>query len=247
MVIHRLYIDGQGGLKQAQAGAVTVSGEEARHAVRVKRVGEGDAVELLDGAGTVAQARVEGSARVRHGEWELRLRVGAVRRVEPVRPRVEVWSALPKGPRVAELIEGLSQVGAAAWRGLDCARSVSVAGEQRMDRLRRVAAESSKQCGRAWLLEIGEPARFEGAVRSGGAQVVIADVSGGPYERSGAESIRLLVGPEGGWAPEELGAAREGAVAARFGPHVMRVETAAVVAAAMVLDVESRDAETGKR
>lgn len=48
--------------------------------------------------------------------------------------------------------------------------------------------------------------------------------------------IHLLIGPEGGWSDAERAAARAaGAVLASFGPHVMRVETAAVVAAASVL------------
>jgi 16S rRNA (uracil1498-N3)-methyltransferase len=53
--------------------------------------------------------------------------------------------------------------------------------------------------------------------------------------------VRLLVGPEGGWAAEELETARAaGARVARFGPHVMRIETAAVAACAVVLDQEMR-------
>ncbi len=241
MAIHRLYIDGARGAVQAGGGEVVVGGEEARHAVRVRRVGEGEPVEILDGSGSVARARVAGWERSRAGEWSLRLSVEAVRREDPVRPRVEVWSALPKGPRVAELIEGLSQVGAAAWRGLACARSVGEAGDHKLERLRRIAAESSKQCGRAWLMEIGEGARFEEGVVGAGQRVVLAEASGAPYERTGAASIRLLVGPEGGWAPEELDRARgAGALAAKFGPHVMRIETAAAVAAALVLDVENR-------
>ncbi len=243
VAIHRLYIDGAPRLMK---GEVSIRGEEARHAVRVKRVGEGAEVEILDGQGSVAIGRVLGARRERSGEWELRVGVGEIRCVEPVSPRVEVWSGVPKGPRVAELIEGVSQAGAAAWRGLRSERSVAEAGDQKLERLRRIASESSKQCGRAWLLEIGSPGTFEEALRappasSSGARLVVADAGGGPYERTGAETIRLLVGPEGGWSERELAAAREaGALLARFGPHAMRIETAAVVATAVVLDVEGR-------
>ena len=70
---------------------------------------------------------------------------------------------------------------------------------------------------------------------------VMADASGAAYVRTGAARIRVLVGPEGGWTEDEVRLAREaGAIIARFGEHVMRVETAAPVAAAVVLAAESR-------
>jgi len=132
------------------------------------------------------------------------------------------------------MIDGLSQVGAASWSMLESERSVTEPREGKMERLERTAMEASKQCGRAWRLEIGGVMKFAEAVRMEG--VVVADVSGSAYERSGADVVRLLVGPEGGWAPEELQLARaRGAAVCRFGPHVMRIETAAVVAAGIIM------------
>ena len=108
-----------------------------------------------------------------------------------------------------------------------------------MDRLSRTAAEASKQCGRAWLLEIGATLSFEGAIAPDARAVVLADASGDRYQRGGSPDIRLLIGPEGGWSARELNQARASGVRiARFGPHAMRIETAAIVAAAVVLDAE---------
>ena len=86
-------------------------------------------------------------------------------------------------------------------------------------------------------VEIGGRARFEEAIRSApGVRLVVADASGGAWRAAEAERIRLLVGPEGGWTAEELAAARgAGAEVARFGAHVMRIETAAVVACGMLV------------
>jgi 16S rRNA (uracil1498-N3)-methyltransferase len=65
---------------------------------------------------------------------------------------------------------------------------------------------------------------------------VIADAGGQPYEPGKEDRVRLLVGPEGGWTEGELADAVEaGARVVRFGRHVMRIETAAVVAAGIIL------------
>jgi 16S rRNA (uracil1498-N3)-methyltransferase len=215
-----------------------VTGEEAKHAARVKRLEVGDRLEVLDGRGGVAEATIAGIEKVRD-EWRLRLEVSRVSRVDPVKPRVEVLSAAPKGPRLGDLIDGLSQAGAASWAPLHSEYAQAEPREAKLERLERTAAEASKQCGRAWLLEIGQGSEFAAAVRSG--PVVFADASGGPYKPIGAPRVILMVGPEGGWSPRELALAREAGVAiASFGPHVMRLETAAVVATGVILDSESR-------
>ncbi len=235
MGVHRVWIEGS---RPLQGEVVRLSGDEAKHALRVKRVGVGDPVELLDGAGFVGSGAVERASVPGGGGAWLDVRVASARTASPVLPRVEVCSATPKGPRAGELIEQLSQVGAACWRPLDTERGVVDPGDLKLDRLRRVALESAKQCGRAWVMEIGEPIALEAALAAGGAAVVIADGAGGAYRGgSGAATIRLLIGPEGGWSDAERGriAAAPAAVLAGFGPHVMRIETAAVAAAAIVL------------
>ena len=77
------------------------------------------------------------------------VKVESVRRVERARPRVEVWTAVAKGGRVDEMVDQLAQVGAAEWRGLETARGVAGAKEQKIERLERIAREASKQSGRA--------------------------------------------------------------------------------------------------
>jgi 16S rRNA (uracil1498-N3)-methyltransferase len=214
-----------------------IDGDEAHHALRVKRVRGGERIELIDGRGGIVEGEViEGERGGK--ERQLRVSVTLVRHEKPARPRVEVWAAVPKGGRVDEMIDQLAQIGAALWRPLDAARSVVDPREAKMERLGRIAAEASKQCGRAWVMEIGGKATTTEAIRAAtGTRVVIADASGSPWSgTTAAENIRLLVGPEGGWTPEELAAAREaGATIARFGPHVMRIETAAVAACSIVM------------
>lgn len=245
MGVHRLFEEG---LVAHVGDVVVIGGDEAQHAARVKRVEVGERVQVLNGAGLVADGEVAEVRKGREG-WEVAVRVLSARMVEVEKPRVEVWTAVPKGDRLEDMVDQLAQIGVAGWGPLSAERSVVEPREGKMTRVTRRAVEASKQSGRAWSMRVEDGGDLAAGLAAGlagglaaaanGVRVVMADASGGAYERSGAERIRVLVGPEGGWTEDEVRLAREaGAVVARFGAHVMRVETAAVTAAAVVLALE---------
>lgn len=224
---HRVYFSD---LPGAGTGtALEIGGEEANHAVRVKRLRIGEVVGLFDGRGLVARAtvtRAEGGKRSVLG-----LEVTDLERFAPVSPRLEVWCPPPKGDRLEAMIDQLSQLGVAAWRPLRTVRAERDG--FRGDRLERAAIEATKQCGRAWVLEIGEWAEFGDAIND--PRVIVADASGERGGPTDADAV-LVVGPEGGWTPDELALARAtGRRTVRFGVHVMRIETAAAAGAACLL------------
>ncbi len=229
---HRLFIPDL----DAQREQIIVGGDEADHARRVRRAAVGDRVIIFNGAGTVAECEILDAKR------ELSLRVVERRAVDPERPMIEVFAATPKGSRADDMIDALSQAGAHSWTPLETKLSVVEPRKNKMDRMARIAAESAKQCLRAWTMRIEDMVSYKRAIDSRGAgALVIADQSGEPYTPIGAERIRLLVGPEGGWTDDELDAARSaGARVACFGPHVMRIEVAAPVACAIIHDQERR-------
>lgn len=238
MAAHRILLPEA---RLAPGQRLEVAGPEAHHALRVKRLGEGDLIEVLDGRGTRANAAVAGIERRGRGEWTLVAEVREAAQEAPVRPAVRVLAAAPKGPRLEEMLDQLSQVGAASWAPLMTARTVVSPRMGRLLRAERIAQESAKQCGRSWVMEIGDPTPLVDALSRAGTRVVLADVSGDPFEHDGAEDVTLLVGPEGGFSEGEVRGARQaGAAVCRFGLHTMRVETAAVVAAAIVLDGAAR-------
>lgn len=215
-------------------GRVVLAGEEAQHASRVKRVAEGDLVALHDGRGGVAGAEVIGASKQR-GEWTLELRVREVEMRPRPEPRLTVFAAAPKGDRLEAMVDGLAQVGAERFSPLVTARTVVEPRQGKLDRLVRVAVEAMKQSGAAHLLDIGGPMPLVEAWRSEGP-LIVADASGEPWRGPAPARASLLVGPEGGWTPEELRAAEgAGAHVARFGVHTMRVEVAAVVAAGILM------------
>lgn len=255
MALHRIL---EPDIALTEGHAVAIVGDEAQHAARVKRLEEDDRLEILDGRGTVGLLRITRIAREgKRGEWTL---AGLVERIEQAprdRTLVEVWSAAPKGPRLEEMIDGLSQAGCALWRPLISERTVVEPREGKLSRLERTARESAKQCGRAWLMEIGEPIDLRRALEAASdtdARSLVADAAGRwPGELSFGPPpparIRLLVGPEGGFAERELRAIDEAGIARlRLGPHIMRIETAAVIGAAALvahLAQASNAAESG--
>lgn len=238
---HRILITDQ---TFAPGQTLTVEGEEAHHALAVRRLREGDTVELLDGRGAVGAASVVAASAPRRAKPApsgagLTLTVHTVRFEPPHSPAIDVCAATPKGSRADEMIDQLSQVAAASWRPLLSERTVVDPRETKLDRLSRIAREACKQCGRAWLLAVDRPIDFGTAIAPApGLAVVLADASGPPYATRPGDtprSIRLLIGPEGGWTPAEMRAASgAGAVVASFGPHAMRIETAAPVGAAII-------------
>ncbi len=245
MLMHRVLVENIPDL----GAEVRIEGEEARHAVRVKRLEVGEPLELLDGCGRVASAVVAGSEKSgKKGEWALLAEVRAVESRPRVEPLIHVLAPAPKGDRLEEMVDHLSQVGAASWSPLECMRVVREPKEHRLDRLQRIAREAAKQCGRAWALEIRESRVLNDVLAdakaglTAGTATIMADAGGEHFSASmvapGTRAIALLFGPEGDWDPRELAHAREaGVMTASFGPHVMRIAQAATAASAIVMHV----------
>ena len=234
MARHTLVLTDQP-LPDSPGEPIVIEGDEAKHAIRVKRVSEGDVVRVLNGKGTVLTTRVTEARRTLH------LVIESVD--EEARPGVtlQMATATPKGPRLDKMIDMLSQVGASAWHPLSTKYGVVEPGANKIDRMERICRESAKQALRAWPMKIGEPMALEDALAvESGERLVIADASGGEYEPGGQGIVRALVGPEGGWTAGELEAAQSAsAQVVGLGPHVLRIETAAVVLASTIVRSEA--------
>ena len=221
-----------------------LSRDEARHATGSRRLRPGDPVTLFDGCGAVATAPL-GNARREDGALEVR--VGPVRR-EPRQGRhVTVASAVPKGDRLATLMEGIGPLGVAEFVPVRAERSVVPWSDHLSQRCRRILVECAKQSHSPWVTGLpheGAPvhdvAGVVSATSAAGAIVLIADRAGEPL-RDVARALdatrpaTLLVGPEGGFSERERGAAiAAGANPVSLGPSILRIELAATAAAALL-------------
>lgn len=215
------------------AGRGRLVGDEARHLVRVMRCRVGDEVVVFDGRGTSWRARV---ASIGRDEAVLELNAAAV---EPAArgALVTLAVALPKGERQKWLVEKLTELGVARLVPLVTTRGVAEATPAAVERLGRGVIEACKQCGRDTLMAIAEPrtvAEIVGDHRAEG-RLVVADRAGLPVAAAAMEDrpVVALVGPEGGFTAEELAVVEAaGGRRVSLGPHVLRIETAAIALAA---------------
>jgi 16S rRNA (uracil1498-N3)-methyltransferase len=224
-----------------ESGALAVvDGDEGFHAATVRRIRIGEELILGDGDGALARCVVEETARD-----GLRARVGDRWQVAPARPAVTVVQALPKSERSELAVELATEAGAdelVAWQATRCvARWDGVRADKGLRRWRAVARAAAQQSRRAYIptvdgvLSSAELASRVGEVAaSGGVVLALHESADGLLTDlilAQAKSVMLVVGPEGGIAPDELVALVDaGAHAVRLGPTVLRTSTAAAVA-----------------
>ena len=213
-------------------GAALLPPGESRHLATVLRAKPGDEVHLVDGRGRRAVARFLGlegaSARV-----EVLTTEQATAGSGPGGTRVGLAAAIPKGARADWMVEKCVEAGLDVFFPILTKRGVATAeGEAKRARWGRIAAEAAKQCGRATVPEMLEPRPLVEVLdlTAGWSLRILADPGGSGVPGTAGDAL-VFVGPEGGWAPEErvLLAAFS---PVKLGPHILRVETAAVLGVA---------------
>lgn len=216
-----------------RSGTIVIEGDEAHHARNVLRVQVGQPLRLCDGLGASAQGVVCEVAR-----HYLRCEVDEIEHHQPtVAARLHVIVAPPKGARFEDMLRSLCELGVGKMSVLRCERSSGKL--PRPDRAQRVLREALKQCGRSHLPELGPVVDFPTLSNEDGT-LMLLDPQGGSVQAQHTvpppttQSLRLLLGPEGGLSPQE----REHLIAQdiqvlRIAPHILRIETAAIAAAAI--------------
>jgi 16S rRNA (uracil1498-N3)-methyltransferase len=225
---------------------VTVEGDEAHHAVAVRRLRAGERVVLTDGAGVAVEGPVATT-----GKRVFSLTVETVTSLDAPVPEVVVVQALPKGERGELAVEVLTEIGVARVVPWAAARSVAVWKGERaaksLARWRATAREAAKQARRSWFPEVSDLATTADVV----ALVADADVAVVLHEDAAASlaavdvpaagRILVVVGPEGGLSDEEVATfVAAGAVSVRLGTEVLRTSTAGLAAASALLSRTSR-------
>ena len=219
---------------------VTLEGDQAHHAVQVMRLTTGDQIILFDGTGVEYHAVIDQVAKKR-----LSLRIlNTIAIDRAVKTRITLAIAMPKGDRQRFLIEKLVELGVERLVPLKTTRSVAVANEKVIKRLKKQVTEASKQCRRNRLMEIDDEktlAQFSDSLDSSVTKLIADPYRGRPISQwigtgSGKNSnpVAVAIGPEGGFDDQENELAQSlGFQPVRLGPAILRVETAAVAVAAI--------------
>lgn len=226
-------------LEGVEVGArLSLTGAEARHAATVSRIRPGEAVRIGDGRGTLASGEVRAAT-----SSEVTVVVSAVERIPRPAPAITLVQALAKADRDELAVQAATELGVdavlpwAAYRSVSRWEGAKVA--KGCARWAAIVREASKQSVRAWTPDVGQLATTKEVaalaaahrllVLAPGAETRLADI------RPDARPLALVVGPEGGVAPDELDAFRRaGAEVVRLGPSVLRTSTAGPAALAVL-------------
>jgi 16S rRNA (uracil1498-N3)-methyltransferase len=209
-----------------------VAGDDGHHLARALRLRAGETVTAADGGGrwrAYVVATVDGSS--------LSLAASGAARSEPeLLPPLAVAFALTKGVKPETVVRQLTELGVDAVIPVVAERSVARPGgegaERVVARLQRVAREAAMQCRRARLPQVSRPVPLLELVGRPG--LVVAERGGAAtLPDHGDAGWTVLVGPEGGFSPSEADALGS-APRLALGVHVLRAETAAVTAAALL-------------
>ena len=216
-----------------EAHRVVLDATEARHAGGPLRLKSGDRVVMTDGAGAVASGTL---VLLRRGAAEVV--IDAVDRLPRPAPGLTLAVAVLTGAAMDLAIQKAVELGVERMIPVGCKRS-QISAKRAMTRMEhwiRVSRQALKQCHRAWAMELAPPIMLTDFVDDAEAHHgVVAHPTGGRIEElpSGRGGL-LLIGPEGGFSPDEereLDAAGWPRVC--LGPYVLRAETAAIAGAAV--------------
>ncbi|MEO7294876.1 MAG: RsmE family RNA methyltransferase [Candidatus Limnocylindria bacterium] len=197
-----------------------------RQVRRVLRLTAGDRLVLLPGDGTQALCRLDGADCV--------VEERAVVTSEP-RHRLTIVQALLKTDALEGVVQHATEVGVAAFRLVVTERCVARdISPRKLERLRSIAREAAEQSERGIVPPIGGPTTLVDALEPGSVLLFERQEGAGLARLDAPSSI--IIGPEGGFSSDEVRAAVEaGATLAGLGLRILRSETVAVAAAAVIL------------
>lgn len=200
--------------------APELNSDDRHHLSKVLRVRDGDAITLSDGLGSWRSARMGDALEP----------LGPIVRVNRRDPQITIAFALIKGERPELVVQKLTELGVDKIVPFTADRSVARwttdRAPKQIARLRRIAREASMQSRRCWLPEVCELISFEAVVALPG--ICAAELGGAAPS---LEYPAVMIGPEGGWSDDEM---QRLPTRIGIGDHVLRAETAAITAAALL-------------
>jgi 16S rRNA (uracil1498-N3)-methyltransferase len=221
-----------------RVGEFQLDGPEAHHLATVRRFGPGDRITLFNGDGAEYPAEIL-SVQKKFAALQI-LAVQTVSRERTLPLTIAV--AIPKGDRADFLVEKLTELGVTHLVPLSTERSVVKTDETKVEKLARAVIEASKQCGRNQLMRVQAPQKWGAFCRLANLPTTRWQLHTGPdltplmhASTLDPAGVVLAIGPEGGWSEAELALGlAHGWQSISLGPRILRVETAALAAAARI-------------
>ncbi|MDH3491955.1 MAG: 16S rRNA (uracil(1498)-N(3))-methyltransferase [Acidobacteriota bacterium] len=216
------------------AETIELGPEESRHIAKVLRLAVGKEICAFDGLGNERAYLIKELNRSS-------VLIEFIREVEPASPesplRISLAVPLLKKSNTELILQKATELGVHRFTPLITSRTV-VGGERwRTDRVFKIAGEAARQCGRATLPLIDAPLEFEEFLSrfEGPGLLFYEKHAKGLPKKLASESVTVVTGPEGGWETEEIDkASAAGFDLVHFGGRILKAETAAIVATAIV-------------
>lgn len=234
--MRRFYIDPA----RISGSAAVLTGPDAVHVRKVLRLKKGDMVAFFDGSGFEYHGRIESFSP---GKVEILLCGKHKGRAESF-VKIDVAQAMLKGGKMDKLVRFATELGANRWFPFSAGRSVPrpVDLTKRIRRWEKIAIEAAKQCGRVRIPEIGSCLSIEdliGISTEYDKKIVFWEhanaLLSGFVEKEIPQTLLVVIGPEGGFKDSEVDAfVHAGFIAAGLGPRILRADTAAIAACALV-------------
>ncbi len=232
MALHFLVDDASA----AAGDELVITGAEAHHAAVVRRVRPGEDVTVGDGAGLWLTGTVTSAA-----PKEVVVHVTDAVTIAPASPRLVLAQALAKGDRDELAVQAATELGVDEIIPWQAARSVSRWSHDKaakgVTRWSAIVREAAKQAHRAWVPPVASPVSTAQLAAREGTLLVLEPTASTRLSEIDLPSdadIVLIVGPEGGIAPDELAALEDvGATLVRLGDTVLRTSTAGPAALAL--------------
>ena len=217
-------------------GFVTVSGEDAFHIARALRMAVGDSITVCDMHGSEYLCRL---SRIRDDACECEILSKSEGKTEsPV--YISLYMAYPKGDKLETVTQKAVELGASEVIAFESSRCIKKPkpekAEKELLRLKRIAEEAAKQCGRGRLVKVLPSLSFSEMIDAASKADAVLFCYEGDGTRSLKEvldslgevkSIAVIVGAEGGFSLSEADLIRQsGAYAVNLGPRILRCETA---------------------
>jgi 16S rRNA (uracil1498-N3)-methyltransferase len=231
---------------RAHIGQIDLPPAQAHHLRDVLRLTEETQIEIFDSTGATGRGRISSIS-----PNAVTLQIEQLNPPRTGHPKIIVAAAIPKGTRADWMIEKLSELGVDRFIPLAAERSVVLPkGDAKHQRWQRLAEESARQSSRTGVMQIDSLAELGTILDQAQIEHTVAwylspAESAAPiFDLAGAipPALLLLIGPEGGWTPAEIAAFDAAKIpAVRITQTILRVETAAVAAAAVLLSALTLD------
>lgn len=236
--MHRFYLSPQ----DWNPDALILRDTEAHHARDVLRMKRGDRAVVFNGRGREITAEI-----VDLTKDEIRLRKLHESETPPLRCRMTLGQAIPKGKNMDLIVQKAVEIGAAEIAPLISERTIvdldQREAEQKREKWQQIAIEAAKQCGQNWLPQVHPPQKLKdffshvgqfdlrliGSLQPDAVHLkkLLSDYAQQHGDRP--KSVLMMVGPEGDFTPAELALAKtQGCLPITLGPIILRVETAAI-------------------